>query len=193
MAFHADALGLTVNLTTPGATSLLPLPNAILDGRHLPLRRTKPLLHLPPADANTPNLPFWNVTSQLNVPGSATDPVNVIDLVLGFAVAARLAKWLFGIRATRPLGEENPLPGGLEEEPPCVLEEPPLAAAVTANDCCAWGAAAKVALPAWSASIVQVPPPKKLTVEPETVHTALLDGSIVYVTGKPELALADAV
>ena len=171
---------------------MLPLPNAILDGRHLPLRRTKPLLHLPPADANTPNLPFWNVTSQLNVPGSATDPVNVIDLVLGFAVAARLAKWLFGIRATRPLGEENPLPGGLEEEPPCVLE-PPLAAAVTANDCCAWGAAAKVALPAWSASIVQVPPPKKLTVEPETVHTALPDGSIVNVTGKPELALADAV
>src|SRR5207247_9754002 len=109
------------------------------------------------------------------------------------AVAARLAKWLFGIRATRPLGEENPLPGGLEEEPPCVLEEPPLAAAVTANDCCAWGAAANVALPAWSASIVQVPPPQQLTVDPDPVHKALPDGSIVNVTGKAGLALAGAV
>src|SRR5438445_12528361 len=38
------------------------------DGRHLPASRTKPTLHLL-LDANTPNLPFGTVSSQLNVPG----------------------------------------------------------------------------------------------------------------------------
>jgi len=95
-AFNADTLGLTVKLTTPTAASLLPLPKAILDGRHLPLRRTNPFPHFAVADANTPNRPFRNVSSQRKVPGSLTDPLNVIAPVLRFNVAVRLPKRLLG-------------------------------------------------------------------------------------------------
>ena len=56
----------------------------------------------------------------------------------------------------------------------------------TAKDCCVCGAAANSSSPSWLASIVQVPPPMKLTVEPEIVHTELLAGSIVNVTGLPD-------
>jgi hypothetical protein len=53
----------------------------------------------------------------------------------------------------------------------------------TASDCCAWGAGAYSEFPAWLASIVHVPMPTKLTVEPEIVQTELLAGSTVNVTG----------
>jgi hypothetical protein len=44
--------------------------------------------------------------------------------------------------------------------------------------------------PGWFASIVHVPAPTKLTVEPEIAHTALLDASIVNVTGSLDDAAA---
>jgi hypothetical protein len=40
--------------------------------------------------------------------------------------------------------------------------------------------------PAWLATIVHVPAPMKLTVEPEIVQTEPLPGSIVNVTGFPD-------
>jgi hypothetical protein len=43
-----------------------------------------------------------------------------------------------------------------------------------------------LALPAWLASIVQVPAPVKLTVAPEIVHTAWAAGAIVNTTGLPD-------
>src|SRR6476646_5199083 len=96
-AFSADALGLTVKLTRPGAaTSLLPFANTIFAGRHFPFRRTKPFLHFAVLAAKTPNFPFWNVNSQLKVPGSPTDVVNVITPVLVFRVALSAAKVLLG-------------------------------------------------------------------------------------------------
>ena len=57
---------------------------------------------------------------------------------------------------------------------------------LTVNDCCTCGAGAYSALPAWLASIVHVPALMKLTDEPETEHTELLDASIVNTTGRPE-------
>jgi hypothetical protein len=50
-----------------------------------------------------------------------------------------------------------------------------------------------LALPAWFASIVHVPVALKLTVEPEVVHTELVAGSIVNVTGFPDVAVAVTV
>ncbi len=41
--------------------------------------------------------------------------------------------------------------------------------------------------------MTQVPTPVNDTVEPEIVHTALADGSMVSVTGSPEVAVAVAV
>ena len=77
MAFDADVPGLTVNLTTPAATRALPLAKTTREPRQRPPRRTYPALHVALVDANTPNLPFSKVISQLKVPGSATSPVNV--------------------------------------------------------------------------------------------------------------------
>ena len=58
-AFHAEKVGLIVNVTAPGAaTALLPFANTTLAGRHLPASRTKPGLHFATFAANTPNLPF---------------------------------------------------------------------------------------------------------------------------------------
>ena len=45
--------------------------------------------------------------------------------------------------------------------------------------------------PAWSAAIVQVPPPTKVTVEPATVQTAVVVE--VKVTDNPEVAVAATV
>src|SRR3977135_3791917 len=87
-AFNADALGFAVNVTAPGpGTALLPRAKTIVEGRHLPFSRTKPFLHFAEPAAKTPNLPFWNVSSQLKVPGSATAPVRVITPVLALNVA----------------------------------------------------------------------------------------------------------
>src|SRR5262245_50412531 len=60
---------------------------------------------------------------------------------------------------------------------------------VTLNDWVA-DADAKVSFPACVALIVQVPPPVKLTVEPASEQTALADGSIAIVTGRPEVDVA---
>src|ERR1700694_5787389 len=86
-AFIAEALGRTMKVTLPAAgTALLPLANAMLEGRHLPFSLTSPFLHFVLLAANTPNFPFWNVRSQLNVPGSPTEAVNVIAPVCEFTV-----------------------------------------------------------------------------------------------------------
>ena len=77
------------------ATASLPLANTILAGRHLPASLIEPALH-PLADANAPNLPFWNVASQLNVPGSATVSLKVIAPVAGLRLPACAAKALSG-------------------------------------------------------------------------------------------------
>jgi hypothetical protein len=61
---------------------------------------------------------------------------------------------------------------------------------LTWRDCCACGAGSYAPLPAWLASIVQVPEPVKLTVEPESVHTVALVASIESATGRFELASA---
>src|SRR5260370_14457380 len=95
-AFDADALGLTVKATVPApATAWLPLPKTIFAGRHLPPSLTLPFLHLPELAANTPNFPFWNVSSQLKVPGLLTDALNVIAPVFGLIVP-RALKTLLG-------------------------------------------------------------------------------------------------
>ena len=60
-----------------------------------------------------------------------------------------------------------------------------------ANDCCTCAAARKPALPAWFASIVQVPLPTSFTVAPETVQMPALEGSAENATGRPEEAFAD--
>jgi hypothetical protein len=54
--------------------------------------------------------------------------------------------------------------------------------AVTVKDCVACSAGSYSPLPAWFASIVQVPAPMKLTVEPEIVQVEVVDASIVRVT-----------
>jgi hypothetical protein len=60
----------------------------------------------------------------------------------------------------------------------------------TAKDCCACGAALKFALPAWLASMTQVPAPVKLTVAPLIEHTELALASIVKLTASPDDAVA---
>jgi hypothetical protein len=56
----------------------------------------------------------------------------------------------------------------------------------------AWGAGWYRALPAWLASMMQLPGPLKVTVEPEIEHIEVLEESMVKVTGLPE-APPDAV
>ena len=56
------------------------------------------------------------------------------------------------------------------------------------------GAAAQVALPAWVASMMQVPAALKVTVLPDTEHTPVpLLESGENATGRPEVAVADRV
>ena len=53
--------------------------------------------------------------------------------------------------------------------------------------CRAWGAGWYFALPAWLASMTQLPGWPKVTAEPEIEHAELVeDGSMVKVTGFPE-------
>jgi hypothetical protein len=56
----------------------------------------------------------------------------------------------------------------------------------TVTVCCTWGAAWYLVLPAWLASMRQVPGLLKVTVEPEIEHTSALDESIVTITGLPD-------
>ena len=48
-------------------------------------------------------------------------------------------------------------------------------------------------LPAWLASMVQVPAPVKATTPPEMVQTADVEESTVRVTARPEVAVAVGV
>jgi hypothetical protein len=96
-AFRADGVGFRAKVTVPADVTLaLPLAKTILDGRHLPPSLTKPCLHLADVRPKTPNFPFWNVSSQLNVPGSATDSVNVIMWLVGLNTAPSVLKVLLG-------------------------------------------------------------------------------------------------
>src|SRR5260370_4099353 len=53
--------------------------------------------------------------------------------------------------------------------------------------CWAWGAAWYLPLPAWLASMTQLPSWPKVTVDPEIEHAELVeDGSMLKVTGFPE-------
>src|SRR3954462_15181617 len=63
----------------------------------------------------------------------------------------------------------------------------------TVNDCWTCGAALKLALPAWLASITHVPAPVNERVAPEIEHTADATGSIVKLTVSPEVAVAATV
>jgi len=58
--------------------------------------------------------------------------------------------------------------------------------ALTVIVCWAWGAGWYCALPAWLASMTQLPCWLKVTVEPESEHTEVLEESMVKVTGLPE-------
>ena len=60
----------------------------------------------------------------------------------------------------------------------------------TAKDCWSWGAAAKLALPAWLASMTQVPAAWKLTTPAEIEQTPVLVVSTVRATVRPEVAEA---
>jgi len=62
---------------------------------------------------------------------------------------------------------------------------------VTGKLCATVGAAFHVALPPWFATRVQVPAATRVTVEPDTVHTAVVVEP--NVTGSPELAVAETV
>ena len=74
-----------------------------------------------------------------------------------------------------------------------LVNEMDCAALFTVNDCCICGAAFQLLLPAWLASIVQVPPVRKVTTPAEMEQTEALDGSMVNVTGSPEVAVAVGV
>src|SRR6202035_468957 len=96
-AFRPYGVGFKAKVTVPADVTLaLPLAKTIFDGRHLPPSLTKPLLHLEDVRPKRPNFPFWNVSSQLNVPGSATDSVNVIMWLVGLNTAPSVLKVLFG-------------------------------------------------------------------------------------------------
>ena len=76
------------------------------------------------------------------------------------------------------------LPGAVE------VNETVCEAGPTANDWCACGAACQLALPGWSASMVQVPAAVKLTVVPLIVQTPALAAAMPRLTARPELAVA---
>jgi len=66
-----------------------------------------------------------------------------------------------------------------------------LGAAVTVKLCCTWGAAEYDELPAWFASMMQVPTVRKVAVAFETVQMLVVVE--VNVTARPELAVAESV
>src|SRR5579862_3007685 len=118
-----------------------------------------------------------------------------------------------------PLIEQTPaLPAAIEKETASpelafavtVYGEPPTAAGdgavdvnvivcelfdgvETVNDCCTRVAAAKLALPAWSAFTVQVPAPVKDTVAAEIEQTLALPAAIENETARPDVAVAVTV
>src|SRR5947209_5280159 len=172
-AFSADGLGRSLKSTTPAATDAVPRAKTTFDGRHLPASRTKPDLHLL-LDANTPNLPFWKVSSQLNLPEFVIDSTNVTFPVAASKELAPAVNLLLGS-------------GSVSIGPPGRLA---CRGAVTIpNDCCASGAGPYSPLPTWFASIVQVPAASKLTLEPRIEHVAALAASTDSATGSPEDAL----
>ena len=63
---------------------------------------------------------------------------------------------------------------------------------LTVIDCWTWGAAFQLVLPAWLASILQVPTPVKLMTPAFKVHPVLVP-SRVMVTASPEVAVAVGV
>lgn len=65
--------------------------------------------------------------------------------------------------------------------------------AVMVMVCCVWVPGRKVWLPGWLALSVQVPAALKLTTPPLSVHTELLEGSAVMVTGRFDDAVAVGV
>jgi len=56
----------------------------------------------------------------------------------------------------------------------------------TAIACWAWGARWYFALPAWLASMTQLPGRLKVTTEPEIEHVEVFEGSMVKITRLPE-------
>ena len=91
-------VGLTVNVTLPAfATVSLPRANRTFAGRQRPFSLIEPALHFFAVAAKTPNFPFSKVKTQLKVPGSATDSVNVIAYVARLSVAPSTLKLLLGI------------------------------------------------------------------------------------------------
>src|SRR2546426_11994815 len=112
----AERVGLIVTLIAPAAGTLwLPFANTIRAGRHLRLNLMEPLPHLTFRDAKTPNLPFWNVSSQLKVPARASEPVKVIAPVVAFTLKLRTLKSLFDVSPA--LGAEDPEAGAPPEPP----------------------------------------------------------------------------
>ena len=88
-----DFVGRTVKVTVPEvATTWVPFANRILLGRHLPLSLFVPSLQPFVPLANTPNLPFSNVSTQLKVPGSSW-------ILLGGLVALGVGLTAYGLRA----------------------------------------------------------------------------------------------
>lgn len=82
-ALLAETLGLITKLIVPAAATIVPpLAKTTFAWEHLPLSLTRPVLHFALLTENTPNLLFWKVSSQLNVPGSLTDTLNTIAPVL---------------------------------------------------------------------------------------------------------------
>ena len=63
----------------------------------------------------------------------------------------------------------------------------------TENDCCACGAARYLVSPGWFASIVHVPAPIGVTVEPVTAQMPASAGSAVNTTGSPDPAIAETM
>ena len=151
----------------------------------------------------TPNRPFRKVNSQLNVPGPATDAVNLIApvLMLTFGLPSRL-KSLFGagvrsgadangdeVSAGVGVGigevEDDGVAGGANPGG----DGDTAAAGATITVWRTGGAATYSPLPAWAASIVHTPGAMKLTVEPSSEHA---DGvADEYETGSPDEASAD--
>src|SRR5664280_2690351 len=67
-------------------------------------------------------------------------------------------------------------------------------AGLTVKDCVTWGAAEKVALPAWLASRVHVPAPVKLTTPPALIeHTEVPVVATELALARPEVAVAVGV
>jgi len=163
---------------------MLPLAKTIFDRRHLPFSLTKRFLHFDLLAANTPNFPFWKVSSQLNVPGSPTDTVNVITPVVGFTVMSPVLTLLLGAVV-------DVMPDVSSDGSRDIGGEVMTGSLATANDCWTCGAGSYSSSPVWPASTVHVPASMKSTVAPETEHTEGVPEE--KDTGSPEEADAAAV